>query len=97
MCQNPYGIHFVVVGKMTTGTSMIKICKKCGEEGHTQESCTLTGIPCCKCGEMAHIAEECSQMGRFTLRHQIYDPPSQGPRSFCQQCKEEGHWTKDCT
>ena len=46
---------------------------------------------------MGHIAGECTQMGRFALRHQIYDPPLPGMRPFCQQCKEEGHWTKDCT
>ena len=78
------------------GTSMIKICKKCGEEGHIQENYTLTRVPCYKCGEMGHIAGECTQMARFALRHQIYDPPSQGSRPFCQQCKEEGHWTRDC-
>ena len=36
-------------------------------------------------------------MGRFTLIHQIYDPPSKEMRPFCQHCKEEGHWIKDCT
>ena len=46
---------------------------------------------------MGHKAAECTQIGRFALRHQIYDPPPPGTRPFCQQCKEEGHWTKDCT
>ena len=45
---------------------------------------------------MGHLAGECAQMGRFALRHQIYDPPSKETRPFCQHCKEEGHWMKDC-
>ena len=65
---------------------MIKICPKCGEEGHTQENC----------GELGHIVGECSQMGRFTLRHQIYDHSSKETRPFCQQCRGDGHWMKDC-
>ena len=79
-----------------TGTTMIKICQKCGEEGHVQEDCALIHVPCYKCGEMGHMAGECSQMGRFALRHQIYDQPSKEKGPFCQQCWEEGHWTKDC-
>ena len=75
---------------------MIEVCKKCGDEGHAQENCTLTGVTCYKCGKMGHIAGECTQMGRFALRHQIYDPPPPEMRPFCQQCKEEGHWMKDC-
>ena len=79
------------------GTSMIKICKKCGEEDHIQENCTLTGVPCYKCGDMGHIAGECTQMGRFALRHQIYDSPLPGTRPFCQQRNKDGHWARDCT
>ena len=45
---------------------------------------------------MGHLAGECTQMGRFALRHQIYDPPPKETRPFCQRCKEEGHWMKDC-
>ena len=78
------------------GTSLIEVCKNCGDEGHTQENCTLTGVPCYKCGKMGHIAGECTQMRRFALRLQIYDPPPPGKRP-CQQCKGEGHWTKYCT
>ena len=58
------------------GTSMIKTCQKCGKEGHTQEDCMLTRVPCYKCWDLGHIAGECSQMERFAIRHQIYDPPS---------------------
>ena len=78
------------------GTSVINICQKCGKEGHTQENCVLTRVPCYKCGEVGHIAGKCTRMGRFALRHQIYDPPSLELRPFCQLCKEEGHWAKDC-
>ena len=46
---------------------------------------------------MGYLAGKCTQMGRFAMRHQIYYPPSQGSRPFCQQCEEEGHWMKDCT
>ena len=60
------------------GTSILQVCRRCKGEGHTQENCTATGVPCYKCGEMGHLAEECTQMGRFALRHQIYDPPSNG-------------------
>ena len=77
------------------GTSVISICQKCGKEGHTQENC-ISRTPCYKCGEVGHTAEECAQMGRFALRHQIYDPPLQGLGPFCQICKKEGHWGKDC-
>ena len=45
---------------------------------------------------MGHIAEECTQMRRFALRHQIYDPSPTETRPFSQHCKEEGHWTKNC-
>ena len=78
------------------GTSILQICKKCEGEGHTQENCTATGVPCYKCGKMGHLAGECTQMGRFALRHQIYDPSSKEIRPFFQHCKEEGHWIKDC-
>ena len=99
MYQNHCGVQPVGVDKMTTlkvvpvekGTSMIQICKKCEGEGHTQENCTATGVPCYKCGKMGHLAGECSQMGRFALRHQIYDPPPKEARPFCQHCKEMGH------
>ena len=78
------------------GTSMIQICKKCEGEGHTQENCTTSGVPCYKCRQMGHLARECTQMERFALRHQIYDPPSKEAGPFCQHCKEKGHWLKDC-
>ena len=78
------------------GTSIIQICKKCEGDGHVQENCTATGVPCYKCGKMGHLAGECTQMGRFALRHQIYYPPSKKTRPFCQHCKEEGHWMNDC-
>ena len=45
---------------------------------------------------MGHIDGKCPQMGRFALRHQIYDQSSKERSPFCQQCQEEGHWTKDC-
>ena len=80
----------------TRGTMTIRICQRCGEEGHLQEDCALIRGPCYKCGKMGHIAGECSQMGRFALRHQIYDQSSGKEKPFCQQCKKEGHWTKDC-
>ena len=78
------------------GTTMIKICHKFGKEGHVQENCTLTRVPCYKCREIRHIDGKCPQMGRFTLRHQIYDQSSKERNPFCQQCQVEGHWTKDC-
>ena len=37
-----------------------------------------------------------TQMGRFALRHQIYDPSPSETRPFCHHCKEEGHLTEDC-
>ena len=78
------------------GTSILQICKKCRREGHTQENCIATGVPCYKCGRMGHLAGECTQMGRFALRHQIYDPSPKETGPFCQHCKEGGHWMKDC-
>ena len=66
------------------------------EEGHRQEDCALIRAPCYKCGKMGHIAGECSQIGRFALRHQIYDQPPREENPFCQQCQKEGHWTKNC-
>ena len=77
-------------------TSILQICKKCEGEGHIQENCTATGVSCYKCGKMGHLAGECTQMGRFALRHQIYDTPSNETKQFCQHCKEEGHWMKEC-
>ena len=73
------------------GTSTLPICKRCGEEGHTQENCTAYQTSCYKCGEMGHLAYECTQMGRFGLRHQIYEPPLQEIKPYCHHCKEEGH------
>ena len=78
------------------GTSTLPVCQRCEGEGHTQENCTAIRIPCYKCGEMGHLADKCTQMGRFGLRHQIYDPPSQETRSYCYHCKEEGHSTENC-
>ena len=78
------------------GTSILQICKKCEGEGHIQENCTATRVPCYKCGKMGHLGGECTQMGRFALRHQIYDPPSNETRPFCQYCKEEGHLMEKC-
>ena len=78
------------------GTSMIQICKKWEGKGHTQENCTATGVSCYKCGKMGHLAGECTQMGRFALRHQIYDPPSKEVTPFCHNCKKEGHLMRDC-
>ena len=75
---------------------MIPVCQKCGNEGHTQENCTLTQAPCYKCGELGYLPGECSQMGRFALRHQIYDHSPKETIPFCHQCKEDGHWTTDC-
>ena len=45
---------------------------------------------------MGHLADKCTQMGRFGLRHQIYEPPSQEVRPYCYHCKEEGHSTENC-
>ena len=70
----------------TRGTTTIKICQKCGEEGHLQEDCVLTREPCYK-WEMGHIAGECSQMRRFALRHQIYDQSSGGENLFVNNVK----------
>ena len=81
---------------MQKETSILQICKRCKGGGHTQENCTATGVPCYKCGEMGHLAEECTQMGRFALRHQIYDPLPNETRPFCHRCKEEGHLTENC-
>ena len=81
---------------VTRGTTTIRICQRCGEEGHLQEECALIREPCYKYRKMGYIAGECSQMGRFALRHQIYDQSSGKEKPFCQQCKKEGHWTKDC-
>ena len=78
------------------GTSLLQVCKRCEGEGHTLENCTATGDPCYKCGEMGHLAEECTQMGRFALRHQIYDPPPNETRPYCHCCKEEGHLAENC-
>ena len=78
------------------GTSILQVCKRCEGEGHTQENCTATGVPCYKCGEMGHLADECTQMGRFALRHQIYDPSPRETRPYCYRCKEEGHITENC-
>ena len=78
------------------GTSIIQICKKCEGEGHIQDNCTATGVPCYKCGKIGHLAGECTQMGRFALRHHIYDSPSNETRTFCQHCKEEGHLMEKC-
>ena len=79
------------------GTSTLPICKRCGEEGHTQENCTAYQTSCYKCGEMGHLAYECTQMGRFGLRHQIYEPPLQEVKPYCHHCREEGHPTEMCT
>ena len=38
------------------GTSILQICKKCEGEGHIQENCTTTGVPCYKYGKMGHLA-----------------------------------------
>ena len=71
------------------GTSVLPVCKKCGGKGHTQENCIATGVPCYKCGQMGHLAGECTQMGRFALRHQIYDPPPSENNQFSRNnCKE---------
>ena len=75
---------------------MIQICKKCEGKGHTQENCTTAGVSCYKCGKMGHLAGESTQMGRFALRHQIYDPPLKEMTPFCHNCKKEGHLMKDC-
>ena len=78
------------------GTSILQVCRRCEGEGHTQENCTAPGIPCYKYGEMGHLVEECTQMGRFPLRHQIYDPAPNEIRQYCYRCKEEGHLTENC-
>ena len=78
------------------GTSTLPICKRCGEEGHTQENCTAYQTSCYKCGEMGHLAYECTRMGRFGLRHQIYEPPLQEVKPYCYHCREEGHSTEMC-
>ena len=56
----------------------------------------MTQISCYKCGESGHLLGECSQMGRFALRHQIYDHTPKETITYCHQCKEDGHWTRDC-
>ena len=38
-------------------SSILQVCKRCEGEGHTQENCTATRVPCYKCGEMEHLAE----------------------------------------
>ena len=75
---------------------MVPFCKKCGEEGHTQEHCVLARESCYKCGKSGHIAGECSQIGRFALRHQIYENSTKETKPSCQHCREEGHWTENC-
>ena len=45
---------------------------------------------------MGHLAGECTQMGRFALRHQIYDPPPNETRHFSKtNCKEQDHRNND--
>ena len=98
--QKLCGTHHVAVNKMNTpterGTTTVTFCRKCGEEGHTQENCVLTKEPCYKCGKLGHIVGEGSQMGRFALRHQIYENPNRETKPFCQKCREEGHWKENC-
>ena len=39
---------------------------------------------------MGHLAGECTQMGRFALRHQIYDPPPSENNQFARNNYTEG-------
>ena len=79
------------------GTSTLLICERCGGEGHTKENCPAYQTSCYKCGEMGHLAYECTQMGRFSLLHQIYEPPLREIKPYCHHCKEESHPTEMCT
>ena len=46
---------------------------------------------------MGHLTHECTQIGRFGLRHEIYESSPQEMKSNCHHCKEEGHPTETCT